>query len=1228
MTTQPAENWHPANYPGMGIFEFDFDAGLATLKHTHAHLLGHEPHQYQAAYAVIRRYIHPEDRSGLDHLYRELLSAARDSFQITFRQRSKAGSWVWLLAVGRVIKRDAQYRPLRLLGTYTECSGHMEVLPNEPLQLQTMLTKVVNVAPVALHEFRLETDGRTSMPYATPDIEEIYGLTPEELARDFSQANRLIHPDDRERIKAAITESAHTLKPFHHEWRIRHPRKGEIWVECHSMPEQTVEGSTVWYGYFLDITKRKRAEKDHALWSFAMAHISEAAYLIDDRARFLYVNDKACQSLGYGRDELLRMGIMDIDPDYSIELWKRHWHEIKNKGSIILETVHRNRAGEEFPVEVRANYFEYEGYGYNLALVHDITERKQSEGHLALLSFALNHVRESAYLIDQQSRFLYVNDEACRQLGYSREELLQLGVVNIDPDFPMEHWQEHWNDIRTNGSVTIETSHQRKDGTLFPIEVSANYFEYDGQGFNLALVRDISERRRQEIRERMRTAVLEKLIQGATLQEILKTIAHGIEEENKEVLCSILLLDEEGKHLILGAAPSLPDFYNKALQGIAIGPGAGSCGVAAWTGQRVIVGDIRTHPDWIEYRELAMRAGLAACWSEPICDREGRVLGTFAIYHRTPATPSDKDIDLIGSSANLAGVAIEHRHAEAALLESEERFRQMASNIQEVFWLTDVKNRQILYVSPAYEEIFGRPCEELHADPSQWAGAIHPEDRQRVQRAMINLQSAKDYNLEYRIIRPDGTLRYIQDRAFPIHDAAGSVYRIAGLAQDITARKEQETRIEYLAYHDALTELPNRALTMDRLEYAITRAQRHDQTLGVLFIDLDRFKTINDTLGHPAGDALLQQVGERLSSTLRKQDTVGRVGGDEFLVLLLELRDAEDAAHVAEKILAALSIPFTVDGHELHISASVGISLYPRDGVRAAPLVQYADTALYLAKEEGRDTFRFFSPELDARIHDRLHLENDLRRAIEKDELLLHYQPLMDLATGKVTGLEVLVRWQHPTKGLIPPGDFIPIAEDIGLISAIGEWALHTAAVQARIWQVAGFSGIRLCVNLSPRQLAHSDFADKVHAIIRETGYEAHLLEFEITESSAMSNPEETIAKLQALHEMGIRLSLDDFGTGYSSLAYLKRFPLDRLKIDASFIAGIPDDSNDMAIVQTIIVLARQLGLTVVAEGVETTAQKTFLRENGCNEMQGYLLSRPLPIHELEKQFGFPVTSG
>jgi diguanylate cyclase (GGDEF)-like protein/PAS domain S-box-containing protein len=536
--------------------------------------------------------------------------------------------------------------------------------------------------------------------------------------------------------------------------------------------------------------------------------------------------------------------------------------------------------------------------------------------------------------------------------------------------------------------------------------------------------------------------------------------------------------------------------------------------------------------------------------------------------------------------------------------------------------------RTVLYVSPAYEVLWGQPCTAMYADPLAWTRLIHPDDRERVLAAANAKRALGDYDEEYRIVRVDGSVRHIRDRAFPIRDRAGRVYRIAGIAQDITARKEQEAQIRHLAYHDALTGLPNRALVMNRLEQAIAHAQRHRQSLAVLFLDLDRFKTINDTLGHPAGDKLLKQVAERLTAVLREEDTVGRVGGDEFLMVVPGLESPEDAAHVANKALASMAKAFAVSGQELHASGSIGISFFPRDSTNAETLVKYADTALYLAKEQGRNTFRFFSPDLDARVRERLVLENELRRAIDRDQLRLHYQPQVELASGRVTGVEALVRWQHGNHGLIAPSAFIPVAEETGLVVAMGEWVLRTACRQARAWKDAGLIDLRVSVNLSGRQLERQDLAAVVRRVLAETGCDPQLIELEVTESSLMANAEQAAETLLTLHRMGVQLAMDDFGTGYSSLAHLKRFPLHRLKIDKTFISGIPGDENDTAIVQAIIAMARQLRLRVVAEGVETEGQRAFLAANGCDEMQGYLFGMPKEADQVTALLTGQVLSG
>jgi diguanylate cyclase (GGDEF)-like protein/PAS domain S-box-containing protein len=431
------------------------------------------------------------------------------------------------------------------------------------------------------------------------------------------------------------------------------------------------------------------------------------------------------------------------------------------------------------------------------------------------------------------------------------------------------------------------------------------------------------------------------------------------------------------------------------------------------------------------------------------------------------------------------------------------------------------------------------------------------------------------------------------------------------------ARQQVEERVRHLAHYDELTGLPNRTMFNERLGHALAGAQRTEGSLVVLFIDLDRFKNINDTLGHDAGDHVLKEVAQRLRGCLRASDTVGRLGGDEFVVLLEEPPRSLNAAIVAQKMLVALGKPFPVQSQEFHITASIGISSYPDDGTDMQTLMKNADIAMYRAKEQGKDNFQFYSAQINGHSIERLTLESSLRRALERSEFLLHYQPKLDLGTGRVTGVEALVRWQQPERGLIPPAQFIQLAEETGLIVPIGEWVLKTACAQNKTWQQQGLPPVRVAVNLSARQFAHADLLQAVSKVLKETGLDPAFLEFEITESMVMHNPKQAIVLLNKLKAIGIHLAIDDFGTGYSSLGYLKRFPLNSLKIDRAFIRDLPGDSDDVAITQAIIAMAHSLRLSVVAEGVETAEQQDFLRDHDCDEIQGYYFSKPKPAADI-----------
>jgi diguanylate cyclase (GGDEF)-like protein len=465
---------------------------------------------------------------------------------------------------------------------------------------------------------------------------------------------------------------------------------------------------------------------------------------------------------------------------------------------------------------------------------------------------------------------------------------------------------------------------------------------------------------------------------------------------------------------------------------------------------------------------------------------------------------------------------------------------------------------------------------------------------------------------------PEGR-RWASISGKPLFDERGTFLGYRGTGKDITDKRVTEERIRYLAHHDELTGLANRAALQVALARAVEQARRHSRRVAVLFIDLDRFKIINDTLGHDAGDAVLKTVSTRLRESLRASDVIARQGGDEFVVVVEEFNSETDLAGVANKILDAFAQPLNLGGQEFLLTASIGIGTYPDDGRDAQGLMKAADMAMYRAKEAGKNNFQFYSPQMNSHSFERLALEAALKRALERGELLLHYQPKLDLATGRVAGVEALIRWQHPDMGLVSPLRFIPIAEETGLIAPIGSWVLVEACRQMKAWQVAGLGALSIAVNLSGRQFVQGALLEEVLAALRNTGLEPRHLELELTESTVMQNPERAAGVLAELAALGVSIAIDDFGTGYSSLAYLKRFPVSTLKIDRSFVMNLPDDPEDAAITRAVIALARSLKLKVVAEGVETARQRDFLSAHACDLAQGFLVGRPMPAEAFER---------
>ncbi len=578
--------------------------------------------------------------------------------------------------------------------------------------------------------------------------------------------------------------------------------------------------------------------------------------------------------------------------------------------------------------------------------------------------------------------------------------------------------------------------------------------------------------------------------------------------------------------------------------------------------------------------------------------------------------PMYRNGELVGAVVNFVDIT-ERKHAEEALRESEARFRAMAEHSADWIWAIDTHNqytysnqRGVNNIGYTVEEFLSQDCMSL----------VHPDDLVLFQETIDTATNARQgwTNIVLRWRHRNGQYRTLESNASPLFDDAGLLMGFQGVDRDITERRQAEERIEFLAHHDVLTGLPNRVLLRDRFEHAVAMSERARSRVAMLYIDLDNFKVVNDTLGHAAGDQLLLEVVARLSRCTRESDTISRQGGDEFILLLNNVSDLETVERITNDILGQLAEPIEINGHVLNAASSIGIAIYMDDGNDFDSLLQKADAAMYNAKGAGRNTYRFFNQQMNAQAHEHLLLQNRLHQALFRAEFYLVYQPQLETRTGQVIGVEALLRWKNPELGEVVPARFIPVAEDCGLIVPIGAWVLEEACRHAQSLRQGGWPDLTMAVNLSAMQFRRTGLIDTVSGALERSGLPAHLLELELTESILLQDVENNLDMVRQLKSLGVRLSIDDFGTGYSSLSYLKRFAVDRLKIDRSFVRDISTDPDDAAIVRAVIQLARSLRLGIIAEGVETQEQLAFLREEGCDEMQGFLFSRPLLPHALK----------
>jgi len=1034
--------------------------------------------------------------------------------------------------------------------------------------------------------YRCRNDRDWTMEFASEGCLALTGHTPEDFIKQPKvHYAQLIHPEDQEAVWNDVQAALRGNRPFQLVYRIT-TRQGEWkWVSEQGRGVFSPDGELLALeGFITDITQRKKFEvalqESEQRLRTVITNIPVVLYMLDRNGVFTLSEGKGLEALGLQPGQVVGQSAFEIyrdDPD-------------------VITSLRRALTGETFSTLIRAQGLVFESWFSPvrdaqgaitgmIGVATDVTERQRSE---QLLHSVMDALPIGVWIADSTGKLISSNPAGCEIWAGAK-------YVGIDQFGEYKGWwadsgkpitPEEWAVTRAirKGETSLDEviDIQCFDGTRKTILNSAIPLRgSDGEITGAFIVnQDITERRRSEQALRESETRFHSVVKTALNAIVVLSPDHRILEFNPEAERIYGRRREE----VLGQ-----DYFELFLPR------------EKW---EEVDGDLKQVLAGQESRDFenAIRSADGSkrtiAWNvSRMDDVAGRVIGIVAVGQDTTT----------------------RRQAESALRENELKFRTLFESANDAIFLMQAE--RFIDCNTQTLKMFGCQRHEIVGHtPIEFSPEYQPDGRPSMEKALEKINAAfggESQFFEWQHTRLDGT-PFDAEVSLNAIELGGERY-LQAIVRDVTERMQAQQRLQYLAHHDALTNLPNRAMFLERLDHALTRARWTKRPLAVLFLDLDRFKNINDTLGHDIGDGALRVTAERLKSCVREGDTVARLGGDEFTVLLEDIANSADVPAVAQKITGALSRPFELEGREFAITTSIGISLFPSDGDDALKLLRNADTAMYRAKDQGRNKYQFYSAEMSAKALEKFMLENSLRHALEREEFLLYYQPQVDLSTGRITGVEALLRWQHPDLGLIPPAQFIPVAEETGLMKSIDEWVLRTACAQAQAWLSAGMPPVSMTVNLSGRTLSEPGLVDTVERSLHATGFASRLLELEITENVIMQNARATVEMLTALNRMGVRLAIDDFGTGYSSLSYLKRFPIDTLKIDQSFVRDITTDSNDASIVTAIIAMGHGLGLKVIAEGVESTGQLAFLRNQACDGMQGFLFSRPLPAAEFAR---------